>query len=173
MEFGVNVVDHLAQEGLTVAVDLLNRQGGNRQTELSKDDFLGHVLNGWLVEVEQTHGGVLHDGRLGVNTDGKRGGDIDADVLLRKCVLKVDVDGHRFKIQKGIILDEGPDDLPTTVVTLRRSRALRIPVDDQNLVGWGQLVSAGGDVHRGKDDEHKECNSNQDKGFPNGGHVGT
>ena len=45
VQLGVHVVDHLAQEGFTVTVDLFNGQRSNGQTELSKDDFFGHILD--------------------------------------------------------------------------------------------------------------------------------
>ena len=101
---------------------------------MTEDDLLGHVFDLGDRQAEKTLGSVLHDGGLGVDTDGKGRRHVDADVLHRQSVLEVDVDGHRFEVEEAIVLDERPDDFSATVVTLCGASALRITIHDENLV---------------------------------------
>ena len=157
MKFGVDVVDHLAQERLTVAVDFLNGQRCDGQTKLTEDDLLGHVFDLGDRQTEKTLGCVLHDGGLGVNTDGKGRRHVDADVLHREGVLKVDVDGHRFEVEEAVVLNQRPDDFSATVVTLCGAGALRVTVHNQDLVGGCEFVSSGSEVDRSEQDEDEQA----------------
>ena len=168
VQFGVHVVDDLTQERFTVTVDLLNGERCDRQTKLTEDDFFGHVLDGGLVEVQQAHGCVLHDGGFRVDTDGKRRRYVDADVLLGKGVLEVDVNGHRLEVEEGVVLHERPDDFSAAVVTLRRAGALCVTVNDENLVGWSKFVSACSDVNRCENGDDEQRDSYQDQCIHNG-----
>ena len=162
VKFGVDVVDHLAQERFTVAVDFLNGQRSDGQTELTKDDFFGHVLNLCRWQPQQSLGSVLHDGRFGVDTDGKGRRHVDADVLHREGVLKIDVDGHGLEVQETVVLNQRPDDFSATVVTLCGACAFGITVNNQDLVGRCKFVSAGCKVHGSNEDQDKEPETNYD-----------
>ena len=130
---------------------------------MTEDDLFGHVFNGSLVEVQETNSGVLHDGRLGVDTDGKGRWNVDADVLLRESVLEVDVDGHRFQIEEGVVLDQRPDDFSTAVVTFCSAGALGITVDDQNFVCRCKFVAAGGDVDGCENRNYEQADTDENQ----------
>ena len=130
---------------------------------MTEDDLFCHVFNGCLVEVQQTHSGVLHDGRLGVNTNGKRRWNVNADVLLRESVLEVDVDGHRLQVEESVVLDQRPDDFSAAVITFCGSGALGITVNDENFVGGCKFVAAGSDVNSCKDRNYEQANADENQ----------
>ena len=134
VKFGVDVVDDLAQERFTVAVDFLDGEGRNGQTELTKNDLFGHVLDLGDGQPEQTFGCVLHDGRLRVDTDGKGRRHVDANVLHRERMFEVDVDRHGLEVQEPVVLDQRPHDFAAAVITLCGACTFGVPVHDQDLV---------------------------------------
>ena len=77
-------------------------------------------------------------------------------------MLEIDVDGHGLEVQETVVLNQRPDDLSATVVTLCGACAFRITVNNQNLIGRCKFVSSGCKVHSSNENQDKEPETNDD-----------
>ena len=150
------------QELIAVGVDFFDLHGGDDQTELTEDDVLGKLLNLAQTKTQQTLGGVLHDARLGGDTDRKTGGNIDTDVLTRQGVGQVYVDGNRREVEVLVILDDRPYKSRAAMDTFGR-HALAVLVVADFTVDNHDLVGRTFAVPRQDDSKHAEDQQSDDR----------
>jgi hypothetical protein len=142
-----------------VLVDLLDRQRGDDQSRLSKDDVArlgGDLLVG---EAEQALGRVVHDVRVRRDADGERRGDVNADVLLGQRAGQLDLDRHRLQVEVGVALQQRDDERAAAVQALGRALALDLSVNDENAVGWTPAVLP--DQHRHEEQRQQDRHDDQ------------
>src|SRR5690606_37771727 len=118
------------EEALAVLVDLLDGERGDREAELTEDDLAGHVVDLRRGEPEETLGRVVHDRRIDADAHRERARHVDADVLQRERVAKIDVDGERGEAQVLVALDERPDERAAAVDAARALPLAHLTVDD-------------------------------------------
>ncbi len=76
-----NILADRVQKTLAVLIDLLYGQRSHGEAQLTKDNFLCHLLNFSLREVEQTLGSGGHDFRFSADADRESGGNVNAYIL--------------------------------------------------------------------------------------------
>ena len=69
------------------------------------------------MESEETLSGIGHILRLGGNTDGEAARHVNTDVLLRKGIGKIALNGNRSEIKEGIALENRPNERGSAVDT--------------------------------------------------------
>ena len=154
------------KEFVAVGVDLFDLHGGDDQTELTENNVLGKLLDLTQTETQQTLRGILHDARLGGNTDRKAGGNVDSDILTGKRVCQVDIDGNRRQVKVLIVLNHRPDKSRAAVNTLGRHTLAvfviaYLTVDDHDLVRGTLAVPRQHDGKHAENEQRNHCQCDQ------------
>ena len=139
-QFGADVVGDGDDELVAIGVDFLDPHRRDDLAHLAEDDFLGELRDLRVIESEQTLGGVAHLVRIGRDADGEGRGNADADVLLGKGVVELDVDRHRAQVEKLVVLDDGQDEGRAAVHAARATAFADASVNNQNAVRRAPLV---------------------------------
>ncbi|NCB04904.1 MAG: trigger factor [Clostridia bacterium] len=132
--------------------DTLDALKADLKAKLTENNVFCKLLNFRQLEAEQPLCGILHHTALGGNADRKPRGNIDADILARQRVFKINRDGKRRQIEKFACLQHRPYKGRATVNTFCRARrsvrvAAHLTVDDHDFVGWAAFVAR----------EHEQC----------------
>lgn len=97
------------EEGVAVAVDLLDAHRRDHLAKLAEDDVLCLTLDLLVGEAEEADGGLLPDVGLGADDDREDARHRDANVLGGERVLERDV-LDRFEGEVRVLPDQRPDE---------------------------------------------------------------
>ena len=160
VEFVRHVLLDVAEERLAVGVDLLDGHGRDHETQLTEDDVLRQVGDGFLTQAEQAVRRVAHQGLVRADADREHARHVDADVLAAQGVLQVHVQLHRAQGDEPVVLDHRPDERRAAVDAAAGALFAGLTVDHHDLVRRAFLVA--GNERDDQDEQDDKQRRDQD-----------
>ena len=102
-----NILVDERHELLAILVDLLDRQGGNHQSQLAENDVLGLLANCVFLEHQETLGRIVHQHRIGGDANRKRTRHVDTDIVEREGALQWNLNDQWLQRKKLVGLNQG------------------------------------------------------------------
>ena len=100
--------------------DIRAKYGELSAEELTEKNIGSDISDIVSMESEKTFSSIGHILRLGGNTDGETARHVNTDVLLRKGVGKIALNGNGSEIKEGIALENRPNERGAAVDTACR-----------------------------------------------------